>query len=130
MQSKFLQIPDFETVVLYQKPFRRGVRLKDDLVYRSRIYGSDIVVKEGTLSDGASVPQMFWDRFPPFGRYMESAVVHDEFCVLAKRGQSSVDFIKAAKIFREAMKAQKVSWLTRNCMYQAVRWFGPRFQSN
>ena len=34
-------------------------------------------VPEGFVTDGASVPRIFWSVFPPVGRYFVAAIVHD-----------------------------------------------------
>lgn len=127
--SRFLQIPEMTVTVLNPKPFRRGVILRGDLVYESDILGASVTVPEGTMSDGASVPQFFWNRYPPFGQYLNAAVVHDWYCILGHAGKSPVDFKTAALIFREAMAVEGVGKWKRNVMYQAVRWFGPRFKA-
>lgn len=37
----------------------------------------DIVIPEGEETDGASVPFLFWTFFPPIGRWLKTAIVHD-----------------------------------------------------
>jgi len=102
--------------------FTRVAILNNDLFYQSDIAG-DILVPVGFASDGASVPRFLWSIFPPFGRYLEAAIVHDWFCV-----KHCVDSITAAKVFREAMAVCGVPAHRRNKMYWAVRMFGPRFK--
>jgi hypothetical protein len=34
----------------------------------------------GFLTDGASVPKIFWNIIPPWGRYGQAAIVHDWLC--------------------------------------------------
>lgn len=34
----------------------------------------------GFLTDGASVPKLFWNIIPPWGRYGQAAIVHDWLC--------------------------------------------------
>ncbi|WP_442908701.1 DUF1353 domain-containing protein, partial [Hydrogenovibrio sp. 3SP14C1] len=34
-------------------------------------------VPEGFISDGATVPRIFWPIFPPIGRYLKATLVHD-----------------------------------------------------
>ncbi|MFJ7316815.1 DUF1353 domain-containing protein, partial [Pseudomonas sp. NPDC098747] len=37
-------------------------------------------VPAGYLTDGASVPRLFWSLIPPWGAYGQAAVVHDIVC--------------------------------------------------
>ena len=83
-----------------------------------------VLVPEGFISDGASVPRCLWSIYPPFGKYLEAAVVHDWFCV-----NHEVDSVTAANVFREAMQVCGVNIWRRNKMYWAVRLGGPKFKS-
>jgi len=102
--------------------FIRVVILDNDLLYQSDIAGY-IIVPVGFASDGASVPRFLWSAFPPFGKYLKAAIVHDWFCVTHQ-----VDSITAAKVFREAMQVCGVPRWKCRCMYLAVRITGPKFQ--
>ena len=104
------------------KRFTRVVILNRDFFYSSDLAGP-IRVPAGFGSDGASVPRLMWSLYPPFGKYLEAAIVHDWFCV-----SHAVDSITAAKVFREAMAVCGVSKWRRNKMYWAVKFFGPKFK--
>ena len=39
-----------------------------------------VYVPAGYLTDGASVPRLFWSLLPPWGAYGQAAVVHDIVC--------------------------------------------------
>lgn len=39
-----------------------------------------VTVPAGYLTDGASVPRVFWSMLPPWGAYGQAAVVHDLLC--------------------------------------------------
>jgi hypothetical protein len=57
---------------------KRVVKVRDnDLIFYSKILDVKIVVKEWYVSDGASVPQILWNIFPPFGSYLYAAIIHD-----------------------------------------------------
>lgn len=71
-------------------------------------------VPEGFVSDGASVPRVFWSLFPPVGRYFLAAVLHDYLLVIGH------PWMKANKIFLAALRAQKVAKIPRYSMYAAV----------
>lgn len=85
-----------------------------------------VTVPAGFLTDGASVPRIFWDLFPPWGVYGQAAILHDWLCtnrVLTKNGDSNelkltqqeVDLVLAA-----AMKALGTPWWKRTLIYRAV----------
>ncbi|MFJ7315472.1 DUF1353 domain-containing protein [Pseudomonas sp. NPDC098747] len=52
--------------------------------FRYYIKGQDdrtwVDVPAGYLTDGASVPRIFWSLIPPWGAYGQAAVVHDILC--------------------------------------------------
>ena len=125
----FTKIPEYDFIVLSKKPFRRGVILKSELHYYSELLKKLIIVPEGFRSDGASVPQFAWNLFHPFGKYLESAIIHDYYYTLGEQNKSPIDYKLATKVFREAMKKQGVGWAARNTMFKAVIWFGPRFDA-
>lgn len=41
---------------------------------------SFVYVPKGFLSDGATVPRIFWGLIPPWGIYGNAAIVHDYLC--------------------------------------------------
>lgn len=105
----------------------RPYELEADLVYKTDVLADQprITVPKGYRTDFASVPRVFWRLFPPGGAYRGAAVVHDWLCDVDPKACSSKD---AAKVFLEAMKDLGLPKVTRWPMYQAVRWFGPRFK--
>lgn len=109
--------------------FTRTCELVHGLHYKSDILGKIVVIPKGFVSDGASVPRALWSIYPPFGKYLEAAIVHDWFCVLGKKGESPIDYKVAAAVFREAMKVCGVNRWRRFKMYWAVRLFGPKFKT-
>ena len=128
MKAQFISIP--EMVVTHLQgvdDFRRAVKLKGMLTYDSAAINKRIYVPTGFVSDGASVPQIFWSRYPPFGQYLEAAIVHDRLCQLGKLKVAPCDSRQAAEVFKEAMEVVGYSWWGRNVMYLAVLVFGPRF---
>ena len=126
-EPHFIEIPELKFKPAYGKAF--GVELLGKLEYYSEILNSVVTVPEGFLSDGASVPRIFWTRFPPFGKYLEAAIIHDYYYTLGEEKRAPIDYKLATKVFREAMKVCGVNWIRRNVMYQAVMWFGPRFKA-
>ncbi|MDE2106452.1 MAG: DUF1353 domain-containing protein [Patescibacteria group bacterium] len=77
------------------------------------------VVPVGFVTDLASVPKIFWDILPPFGKYTEAAVVHDW---LYRRQFTTRKF--ADGCLRAGMKACGVPRWQVVVIYYAVRWFG------
>lgn len=134
MSSKFLTPLDAKISKLWRGKcndlrFERVVKLESDLQYESELLGKTVVIPKGFISDGASVPRVMWSIYPPFGRYLEAAVVHDWYCVLGHRGESPIDYKVAADVFREAMEVCGVSRWRRYKMYWAVRLGGPKFKA-
>lgn len=113
-----------------RKKHIRIVRLNKPLVYYSELLGKDIIIPSGFGSDGASVPQIFWNIYPPFGRYLEAAVVHDYFYYLGRRDKSWVSKETADLIFEEAMGVLGISKISRRIMYRAVAIFGYSFDKD
>lgn len=77
-----------------------------------------ITVPKGKVTDLASVPKLLWGIFPPYGRYTESAVVHDYLYAIGHNRK------EADKIFLELMLNNGTSKLRAYPMYLAVRCFG------
>lgn len=115
--------------MLVDGEFQDAIQLERDFFYGNSKYCKRTVIPAGFTSDGASVPRWLWRLYPPFGKYLKAAVVHDWFCVLGHAGESPISSVDAAKVFREAMKACGVNKWRRNKMYWAVRTFGPKFSA-
>ena len=113
----------------YENVFERVVVLNQPLSYASDVLDQVVSVPKGFNSDGASVPRALWSIYPPFGKYLEAAVVHDWFCVLGHRGESPIDYKMAAKVFDEAMEVCGVGRFRRFKMYWAVVLGGPKFSA-
>lgn len=82
-------------------------------------------VPAGTVTDGASVPRVFWITHPPFtGKYRSAAIVHDYYCQKQTRSWRETHLM-----FYSAMRAGGVVEQTAKVMYAAVYTFGPRWGS-
>jgi hypothetical protein len=79
-------------------------------------------VPDGTISDGASIPQFFWSLIGgPFeGLYRGPSIVHDYYCETRTRRSSDVH-----SMFHSAMLCAHVGGRRAFLMYEAVRRFGP-----
>jgi hypothetical protein len=78
-----------------------------------------IDVLDGTLTDFASVPRIFWPLIPKDGRHTQAAVLHD---FLYKSHLKSKE--EADKIFLEAMGVLGVKPWRQQIMYWSVVLFG------
>lgn len=83
-----------------------------------------VTVPEGYLTDGASVPKVFWNIIPPWGKYGQAAVVHDilcEYLTVVKNGRPErITRARCDEILNEAMYALGVPDATRMTIYGAV----------
>jgi hypothetical protein len=82
-----------------------------------------IEVPMGFWSDGASIPRAFWAILNPFGRYFESAIVHDYLYTMGTSLHGGTRK-KADITFLELMEKQNVVSVVRRTMWLAVRMFG------
>ena len=80
-----------------------------------------IVVPTGFITDGASIPKVFWSMIggPLSGRYICSAVIHDFLCFKAHQNQYSRK--RADIIFEQAMREEGATFIKRKVMYLGVR---------
>lgn len=88
-------------------------------------------VPAGYLTDGASVPRLFWGIVPPWGAHGQAAVAHDILCeYLTLYEFNGVEVVpihitrkECDRIFAEAMKVLKVNGFNRFIMSSAVNSF-------
>lgn len=102
----------------------RNYALLRDLVYATEVEGVPnkarvLRVPKGFVTDFASIPRGLWNIFPPMGKYNGAAIVHDYLYRKTIWDRSLCD-----AVFREAMQALGVNWLSRTLIYRAVRLFG------
>lgn len=88
-----------------------------------------VTIPAGYLTDGASVPRLFWNMIPPWGKYGQAAVVHDllcEYLTVVKNGRPErISRARCDEILNEAMYSLGVPDGTRIMIYGAVcayRW--------
>jgi hypothetical protein len=92
-------------------------------IFRYRSSLGVITVPKGFITDGASIPRIFWSLLGPFGPYFQAAIVHDY--LYSDRNQS-ITRDTADHIFKEAMFNSGLDWPRREAIYHAVRIFGGR----
>lgn len=44
----------------------------------------NIPIPKGFITDGATIPKLFWNILSPFGRFFKSCALHDYICLMAK----------------------------------------------
>lgn len=86
--------------------------------------GEWVNVPAGYLTDGASVPRMFWSLIPPWGIYGQAAVVHDILCEYLSTTlhglPKPISRVRCDQILLEAMIALQVPAWKRQVIYRAV----------
>lgn len=86
-----------------------------------------VTVPRGTLTDGASVPKIFWSIFSPIGSYFPAALIHDFLYSKASvEDYGGYTRAMADRAFLDAMADCGVPWITRKTIYTAVRVGGIR----
>jgi hypothetical protein len=76
-------------------------------------------IPEGFTTDGASVPRLLWWLFPPHGRYMAAAVLHDYLLRMPQLRRAEAD-----RQFLQVMRQMGVARWRRLAMFAAVRLWG------
>lgn len=118
MKSKFF--PD--RLILEDAGTVNGSRLfKLEFSFRYLSSLGTVTVPAGFITDGASIPRIFWNILAPFGEYFEAAVIHD---YLYSPHNRRFRREQADEIFKEAMFNVGIGWLKRETIYRAVRAFG------
>jgi hypothetical protein len=79
-----------------------------------------ITVPLGFITDGASVPRIFWNILSPFGEYAPAAIIHD---FLYSKDSDGYEYERweCDQLFLMAMKDCGVGWIKRHAIYNAVR---------
>lgn len=89
--------------------------------FRFRSTFGVICVPTGFVTDGASIPRLFWNIFQPFGKHFGSAVIHD---YNYSKYNTTFTRKKSDDIFLEGMKVLGVGFVKRGTIFAAVRMFG------
>ena len=87
----------------------------DPIAYKDDA-GEALLVPAGFITDLASVPRVFWNILPPFGKYDGAAILHDWLYSTQQFTRSKSD-----GLLLEALESEGVSWLTRWVIYLGVR---------
>ena len=86
-----------------------------------------VIIPQGFLTDGASVPRMFWSFFPSWGKYGQAATVHDflcEYLIISDNGRvRSITRKECDQFFLKLMIEMNVPKMKRLLMYWGVSLF-------
>ncbi len=112
-------------------PFGDGSQwvLREDMVFELTSNDEDtasIKVPKGFVTDLASTPRKVWALYPPFGKYLSAAILHDYlyWTQMCERDQ-------ADKIFYHAMKQSHVDLATQAIFLMILKSQGlPAWQQN
>lgn len=100
---------------------------KGFIYYLDDSFTSYVYVPKGYLTDGASVPRIFWNIIPPWGKYGQSCVLHDYMCEYNYYfdGLNSFNLSrkKVNSIFNESMKVAEVPNSKRRLIYGGVELY-------
>lgn len=109
--------------VLKLSPYADGINwcVIEDFIFEYGEEGKGIIitVPKGFITDFASVPHVFWNILPPWGKYGPAAVVHDW---LYYDQSTTKDF--ADDVLMEGMKVMQTEVLQRDIIYEAVHKAG------
>jgi hypothetical protein len=85
-----------------------------------------ITVPVGFLTDGLSIPRVFWNLadLSPYSSAFPAGLIHD--FLYSKANRRALTRAECDRIFHEAMQDIGVGWLTRRIIYRAVRIGGRR----
>lgn len=108
--------------------YRRWTLLRP-LAFEEGFEGSArwITVPAGFITDGATVPQVFWWLFPMTGSYLRAAVIHDFLLTRLEAGTPhplAPTRADCDRIFLQAMRACGTPLLSRLTLFLAVRAYG------
>lgn len=88
-----------------------------------------VVIPKAYLTDGASIPRIFWSILPPWGVYGQAAIVHDYLCdnqKLTMNGdvlRPTLTLKEIDEIFYDAMKIAGTPVWKRAIIFAAVRLY-------
>ena len=95
------------------------LRSKWDLEYET-IYGR-VKIPKGTLTDGASIPKIFWGLLGPHGPYFLAAFLHDyAYSAIGQRDLKWTRY-QADMAFDDLMEKDGVGFVKRFTIVTAVR---------
>lgn len=118
-----MKLSQFPDPLEFREAGHRNGSMLLQLTHSYRFFSSlgTVRVPKGFVTDGASIPRVFWNILSPFGDYFGAAVIHD---FLYSKFNKDFSRDEADAIFLEGMTASGVPFLRRTTIYTAVRLFG------
>ena len=122
-------LPGFDSHPLTEHFPNGTARLCRDLSYTD-IVGQTHTVRAGFVTDGASIPRLFWRvvNHPYAGRILPGAILHDDGCARARllmdSGQitrASAVRLEADQLFAETLRRAGLPMAKVRAMYWEVR---------
>lgn len=125
----------FDTTLGIEYSYYAKEKLKKDywvvkkgfVYYLGDVYNTYVTVPQGYLSDGASVPRMFWNIIPPWGDYGQACVLHDYLCQYPYiyKGTEKIELTRhqVNKIMLDSMQLLNVKLSKRYIMFFAVELY-------
>ncbi len=82
-----------------------------------------IVVPEGFITDGASIPKFLWEEIgsPYQPKFITAAIVHDWFC------ENDWEVDEMSEVFYELLLDSDVGSVKAALMYKSVDWYKTLF---
>lgn len=99
------------------------IRTLEDLKFsiRGPKLAADYTIEKGYVSDGGTIPKIFWFILSPFEDYFTCCLLHDYLCDLATFNKDIYFYRKHAdELFNEAMKQASIKKSTRLTLYAGV----------
>ena len=119
------KIISVDAPLIVPMPFSRKYRLERvlEVSYTFKNETMNIKVPEGYLTDGATIPKVFWSVIgsPYLPEYITAAIVHDWCC------DEKYDVEEMSDLFFELLKLSNVPNLTAKLMRKAVYAYKSRY---
>lgn len=64
------------------------------VVFLNEVVICNISIPKGFITDGATIPKLFWNILSPFGRFFKSCALHDYICLMAKLHNNEAPTLK------------------------------------
>lgn len=64
------------------------------VVFLNEVIICNISIPRGFITDGATIPKLFWNILSPFGRFFKSCALHDYICLMAKLKNNEAPTLK------------------------------------
>jgi hypothetical protein len=128
MSSGFIGLVDCRFLPYYKG---RRIELLHDFSYEAKS-GVIYTARTGFISDGATIPRIFWRVFNhPFSDCLEAAVLHDLLCSesFELRDCGRVEEGRARRrmadyLFEEMLLDLGINQIRARLMFWGVRWWG------